>query len=179
MGHRTQIFRWTERVAFDSGGVTLGAAVHTLAARLMEITRNLSARMVDIDVVYGLSDDPTDEEVRFLIGLANPTVLPQSDTTLWSDWFKEHEWRSIGTDSGPIQLITPFESSEVDVKYANPDDGDGPMTVVATLFSNTTSNVLFRGHVTFDLEYKQHTYNDFVGSPSNSEEVIMWILNNN
>lgn len=180
MAHRTKIIRWTEALKINLIGVISGST-HTIARRLVEITRDLSARMINVDVAFGLRDDPVDEEILFMIGLADPDALPGPGAGLaglafWADWLKEQAWRSIGTDSGPIDVATNWESVDVKVDYANPDDGDGPMTVVATVFSSTTSNIFFRGTVTFEFAYRQHTYNDFDGNPTSSDEVQQWIM---
>jgi len=174
MAHRTSIIRWTEQITVSFSGL-LSANINTLAQILTEITRNLSAKLVGAELSYGINDDPTDERIFFMIGLGDPNGLPSVANIEWSDWLKTVQWRSIGTDSGPVKVMENFESNDLDRQYSNPDDDDGPMAVVASVQSNTTSTVQFRGKVTFEFAYRQHTYNDFKANPTASMEVVQWL----
>jgi len=179
MSHRTRIIRWRTRVAFNLNAV-LGAGVHTLATRLFRVTRDFTVKLVEVDATFGVRDDPTDEEIMFMIGLADPANLPTTFTTLpfWSDWIKVQRWRSIGTDSGPIQTMQQHETEDIQVTYAvESNDAFRSSTIVATVRSDTTSSVRYSGHVEIEIEYRQHTYNNFTGV--SQAEVEQWQIMEN
>lgn len=66
---------------------------------------------------YGLRDDPVDEFVEWILLMCDVDNLPTIDSCrARALWHRAQNWRSIGTDSGPIQTMT-----KDDVDWLNPE----------------------------------------------------------
>lgn len=170
-GKRVKVFRWTVQKGWG-GAFTLSANTARLAGRLYTLDKDITLKLTQVSPIYGLRDDPTDERVDFAILLADPDSLPNLDVVK-ADWADRIEWRSIGTDSGPVEIVHSPSDQEVDVTYSITADDDASV-VCAIVIGSTTSSVQFIGVATFEVEYRQATYNN--SENVSQEEADAWFL---
>ncbi len=122
-------------VEFSQGSKKDFAVVSTKRGRVSDVAKTLDANVVNIigdplawiprlgsvtplefDLFFGLGDDPTDEYIEWWLESMDIDNLPTVDSArARSLWTAVQQWRSIGTDSGPVQTM---EHAEVD--FFNP-----------------------------------------------------------
>ncbi len=69
------------------------------------------------DCTYGLSDDPLDELAEWMLAAVDIEAVPTlTSVRALSIWWRAQQWRSIGTDSGPVQTLT-----QDSVDFLNPE----------------------------------------------------------
>ncbi len=79
----------------------------TLLDQFAWVPRMGSVTPVEVDITYGISDDPSDEIVEFFIESVDidnlPNIAALRETAIWA---AAQAWRSIGTDAGPTQTLS-------------------------------------------------------------------------
>ncbi len=70
------------------------------------IPRLGSVTPLEWDAAYGLGDDPADEYLEWFLVAVDVDNLPTLESVrALSIWWRPQAWRSIGTDSGPVQTM--------------------------------------------------------------------------
>lgn len=147
-----------------SGGEAVGTAWEQLGDAIASVRKDI------IDPTYiqgslGLGDDPSDEIIAWAL-----LYLSQAETVSdysWNDlleraiWSKEVNWRSIGTDAGPTQVlddVSDFLSSKSDqfVDRVAPYD---TMLILACR-SSTSSTVRVNVNIAYTLIMEQTEWAD-------------------
>lgn len=172
MAKRTVIKRWTATKGFYFAGVMAGS-VKQIAGVLYNLSRDVTVTLKRVSASFGLTDDPTDERISAWIEVVDPQSLIKLVTESLgnSAWKKIQTWRSIGTDAGPVAVIDNYSQEDYNVDYRTIADDE--TSVLAILVnSTTTSLILLTGSAEMDIEYRQHTYNNFEGNTR--EEVELW-----
>lgn len=164
----TRIIRTNKRKPFSGDG-TLVADTLTLmdTAYRMQPMSELAVR--EIDVSFGIKDDPTDEIVEWYIGTTTVDNLPaKSSIQNVADWYARQVWRSIGTDSGPVQT---FERQHVEnlipkvVSNMELSRRRESMGICLTIWANTGSGVHASGHISFQEALVQRNWRSDSSEP--------------
>lgn len=167
MAKRTKVLKWSASSHWAERAIGLTGDTVTLIKRLVKISRDTVIRPQEIYATFGITDDPIDELALFMIVPIDPSLLPLSlptdelvehflETALWVD---QELWRSIGTDAGPIKLDDEATTTALNEVYSDAAVQENTW-LCAVVFSNTTSTISFIGHLDYDVEYRQVTYNN-------------------
>jgi len=158
----TLIVKKNWRTSFD-GTVTLAQANQNLK---LEDIIPLGAETVfvcdELDVDWGLGDDPIDEDTRIFIVIApfqNFDVNHHlGDITEISYGAGLQVWRTIGTDAGPTMVTAKVLSLQEPIRYAADDSHfldttNSPTSLMLAGFSSTTTKFRWAGHASGNLEF--------------------------
>lgn len=156
---RTKVFRWTSTKSIVVE-VTLTGGTVTLLQELWQLDNNVTIRPKLVVGSFGISDDPTDESLTWVLSEVDPDQLPTGITPLVGNsvWAHNDTWRSIGTDSGPVDVTTE-RSDELDSVHSAGEVQDN-LAFCCLIRSNTTSATRTHAIVTADIEYRQDRYNN-------------------
>jgi len=161
MTKRIEVIRWSETKSIFTAASPLGGAMF-LVQELWQLDPDVTITLKHISGSFGIQDDPTDERLNWHLGTYDPDNLPNTNAEAASDsaWLHNDSWRSIGTDSGPIETTTERDSDlDKDSKYSSGEIGDN-LAICMIAQSTTTSSMITRATVNADIEYRQARYNN-------------------
>ncbi len=128
---------------------------------------------------WGVADDPTDENVRLVLGTFDPSTVLLIASGLFQDsnfWQQDQNWRAVGTPANVVQTLT-----YVDEKLINDDelfysDEFAPtnLSVGMAGFSSTISIVFRNFHLWWTETYIQRSFTDPVGEWSGYTDEEVW-----
>lgn len=130
----------------------------------------------------GLRDDPQDERISWALFYYDmsedvPTDVSEDEGLERAIWFKQQNWRSIGTDAGPTETfddVDAFLSERSDQFF----DGQSPFETALGLWfkSDTTSTVGTTLRITYNVLMKQRERKDSMTEWTNWtwEETLGW-----
>lgn len=132
--------------------VHLAEQIQTLA------DRRTKYRLGMMDLTYGLRDDPLDEHLELFLAIVDPLNLPNveglRDIAMWQSVMN---WRSIGTDSGPI--LTTYPPVEIEINdWVLPMEIAPQMVLALLAFSAVTSNFTISGGIEIDAHIEQRRF---------------------
>ncbi len=97
-------FTYVRRYSFR--GTVVATTDPLIVAVIRQLQPNSKVKFLDFQIWFGIADDPVDESIEFWLAVVDQDGLPTQgylqDEAAWSAL---QNWRSIGTDSGPVQTI--------------------------------------------------------------------------
>lgn len=169
MTKRSKVLRWKAEAKWAEIAMVLLAGRLTLIKKLVHIDRYTTIRCRNLNATYGITDDPIDEQLRWMILAIDPrTILVTAlggneQEILWmeAEWVNHDAWRAIGTDHGPTKIDEDAESVKLNGVYNWESSGNRSGTwLCAMVIGSTTSSITFTGDLDYDVEYRQITYNN-------------------
>ncbi len=157
---RVKVIRWTAtRQIVVTAATTAGPWI--LLDELWHLDRDITVRLKHISGSFGISDDPTDENIDFMLAVLDPDNMPfnRPEGLEQGLWIVNSNWRSIGSDAGPTETTTEVDSVLDSVHSAEGLVGND-LAVVSAVFANTTAAIIAKAVVTADIEYRQARYNN-------------------
>jgi len=101
---RTKQVQRTKTVGFYKTGESV-AGLETLI-ELAPVPPRANIQAIALDITYGITDDPADELVEFFLAFVDRDNIPAAaDLRRIAEWQEAQNWRSIGTDAGPIETF--------------------------------------------------------------------------
>lgn len=143
---------------FADVNVVASSVVH-LAEEIQTLAdRRTKYKIGMLDITYGLRDDPLDEHLEIFLAIIDPLNLPNveglRDIAMWQS---SMNWRSIGTDSGPV--LTTFPPTEIEIDDWILPQEVAPQLVLALLtFSAVTTNFSISGGIEIDAHIEQRRF---------------------
>lgn len=94
-------------IGFSIAATVASATVVQLLSSIIRIPRLGSVRPTELDITYGVTDDPIDERIEVYLADGDPTSLPdQSALNQRSLWQTAQNWRVIVGGDGTIQTFS-------------------------------------------------------------------------
>lgn len=145
---------------------TLGASTVTQLGGSFLVARPLTRYVLKrIMGSLGISDDPTDEAIQFIVAPIENGNVPNDLNSIQGKalWRLDQRWRAVGTPANTENPIDNFDV-ELDEEFDeyNPADVDSQLALALLTRSNTTSTVSGNLIVYAD---KIMTQNKFVNNP--------------
>lgn len=143
----------------------------------MKLPDTMRGRMAFLggNLSYGITDDPTDEFIEYALALiprdlaAVGTVVAISESAVWRAL---DNWRSIGTDAGPINTMTVEDlDGDSDSEYANASIDDGQVWALLAA-SSVASAIQISGSLNWRETIFQRTFAGNERADMESDE--MW-----
>lgn len=79
-----------------------------------------SIELEDIEISYGLADDPTDERLQYFLVEADPDNLPTMNAALDSNfWVGMQIWRAVGTPANVLDTVTQSDDEGLEGEIAH------------------------------------------------------------
>jgi len=174
MAKRTRTIQWTEEISFIRS-LTVSAGVIGILDQLYLLDRATTIRTKHMSAACGITDDPTDEEIIWVLMQTDPDSIPDGfqgwvDSSIWN---KPVSWRSIGTDAGPTEVFSDKEETDLDSLHSIVES-DEPAGIVLMVRSSTTSATRIIGTLTILIMYRQATYNNSKAPASELELMTLW-----
>lgn len=158
----TKIIVETKHIPFRVTGVTINTTL-TEMALLLGLKPLSKSSVVELDITYGLSDDPTDELVEFFLLVRRTENLTIQAARNRSIWNTAQIWRAIGTalDIGPIQTL-----ANVQMEFWNPkihdmlslDNRRAAQSFIIAAISDVGSTGHVQGTITVRTELLQRSF---------------------
>lgn len=172
------VFYTTEKELSISDVQTLSSATLT---SIKTIATNLpkgdKIRLRRIQGSFGIQDDPTDELIRWMIAKLVESEIEPVDVK----WEFVMNYRSIGTDSGPIQTMDhiddDIDDDEIDMAYQQPgvvNAGDQKLSLMVV--STTTSQVRTGGSIRYEHIMRQRQPSNPKTPSSHATKLAMGLI---
>lgn len=119
---------------------------------------------MELDISYGIGDDPGDENPEWFLAAVDRDNIPDAPAMRRiASWQAAQNWRSIGTDAGPVQTLTRENAEFFRPKeWLNRLVGDRQRRIWIAIVFNSDVQTLFhqQGVITFVESLLQRTYGD-------------------
>jgi len=154
----------TKRQGFRAVATVAAVDVPEIAQILARIPRIGSVKPLELDISFGLNDDPVDERPEFFLSSVDldnlPTVAAARDRAFWQ---AVENWRLVGTalDIGPIQTmgrdLADFFNATA-VLFTEAAGYTNRQAIVILISSNVTSNMIVQGVLYYEEQVVQRRF---------------------
>lgn len=145
-------FTYRRRYSFSGGGVLDGSNPRLIIA-IRAIPRHTDLSPKQMQVWFGVDDEPTDESIEYYLDAVDPDNIPAQDALRNSSaWIAAQNWESIGVVAQLIQTLTrdELEFPKVPI-YSNRTTGTKNYVLALLAVSDASSNPKFSGSIELEI----------------------------
>lgn len=161
----TKIIPVLKTLSFHRTGAAIAAdPTLTLLVAIAPIPPLARSKVVELDITFGVADDPTDEIVEFFLIAADPNNLPPvSAARNNAIWQSAQLWRDIG--AAPAVILQTLNRELVDFLFSEVfettsiDARRRSLSFVLCATSNVGSTGHIQGNAVVQSELLQRTFN--------------------
>lgn len=102
----TRVISYVRTIPFHADTITVNTTL-TLVDVLQTIQPLSTVALLELDITYGVQDDPVDELTEWYAAVVDVDALGTFQALRnIADWQSAQNWRIIGTDAGPVQTLS-------------------------------------------------------------------------
>ncbi len=158
MGHKRKQpkiiqFTYNRRYSWLNTFTVDGSTQPEVITVIRRIPRHTDLKPKQMQIWFGIQDDPSDEVIEYYLNAVDPQNVPSRGFLReQSAWLGVQAWRSIGTDSGPIQTA---ERDELEFPraptYSNRTDRTQSLSLCILARSTVSSVVIVAGSIEVEI----------------------------